>query len=67
MQITIDLNENLLADAAQCMHRKTHAEIITIALQMLIETHQPHDLRELRGKVKINPDYDYKTMREGNT
>jgi hypothetical protein len=51
----------LLTNAAQYADKKTHEEVITIALQTFIEIHQR---RELRGKIKINPDYDYKTMRK---
>lgn len=64
MQITIDLDEHLLTEAAQYANQKTHEAVIILALQKLIETHQPHDLRALRGKVKIEPSYDYKSLRE---
>ena len=58
MQTNIDIDENLLKEIIRYTNKKTYEEAITIALQTFVKTQQRHDLRELRGKVKINPEYD---------
>jgi hypothetical protein len=34
-------------------------------LREFVENHKRKDIRELRGKGLIRPDYDYKALREG--
>jgi Arc/MetJ family transcription regulator len=67
MQTTIELDDELFQQAAHYAHVQNPSELITYALQVLIQQQQQkHDIRELRGKIKLNPDYDYKALRSGN-
>ena len=65
MQTTINIDESLLQEIVQYTNKKTYEDAVTIALQTFVKTQQRHDLRELRGKIKMSPEYDYKAMREG--
>lgn len=63
MQATIQLDDRLFQDAARYAGVRSPDEVITQALRLFVRQHQKHDLRELRGKVKLAPDYDYKALR----
>lgn len=65
MQATIQLDDTLFQEAAHYAHAQNPSEVIAQALRMFIRQHKKHDLRELRGKVKLAPDYDYKALRTG--
>jgi hypothetical protein len=45
------------------------SQLIETALTELIKNHQTkkRDVRELVGKIKIDPDYDYKKLRRINS
>jgi hypothetical protein len=68
MQTILTINDQLFEDAANIVSIKNPNLLIEIALKEFIKNHQPQqkrDIRELVGKVEIDPDYDYKKLRIG--
>ena len=53
MRTTIDVPENLLADAMRVSHVKTKTMAIVLGLKELIHHHQLEQLRALRGRVPL--------------
>ncbi len=58
MQQTININDNLFHNAAQCLGTNDLNSIVDIALRELIENHQPARVRRqpptsIAGKAKI--------------
>jgi Arc/MetJ family transcription regulator len=64
MRINIDLDGKLLESAFRCAPVKSKKDLVHLALKEFVEHHQRKDLRELRGRAGIRPDYDYKGLRE---
>ena len=68
MQTTIEINDQLINEAARLANIENQSQLIEIALSEFIKNHrQPKklDVRDLVGKVNIDPNYDYKKMRTG--
>ena len=68
MQTTIEINEQLITEAAKLANTNNQSQLIEMALSEFIKKHQKPkklDLPDLVGKVTIDPDYDYKKMRIG--
>ena len=68
MQTTITIDDQLLAEAAKLANIDNQSQVIELALNEFIHRRQlpkKHDIRDLVGKVSIDPDYDYKKMRIG--
>jgi len=63
MQATIQLDDKLFQEAARYANTQNPNQVITYALQKLVQQQKKHDIRELRGKIKLDPEYDYKAMR----
>ena len=66
MQALINIDDKLLAAAAQFVTTQNQSQLIEIALLEFIKNHQStlkRDVRDLIGKVNIAPDYDYKKLR----
>lgn len=64
MRTNIDLDDRLLEAAFRCAPVKSKKDLVHLVLREFIEHHQRKDLRELRGRVGIRPDYDHKALRE---
>jgi hypothetical protein len=67
MQTLINIDEKLLAKAAQFVTTQNQSQLIEIALLEFIKNHQStpkQDVRDLVGKVNLAPDYDYKKLRK---
>lgn len=64
MRTNIVLNETLVKEAFHYAKVSTKRELVDLALREFIENHKRRNIRDLRGKVKLNPDYDYKSLRE---
>jgi Arc/MetJ family transcription regulator len=64
MRTNIDLDDKLLEAAFRCAPVKSKKDLVHLALKEFVEHHQRKDLRELRGRAGIRPDYDYKALRE---
>ena len=64
MRTNIVLDDNLVNEAfkyAQSVHTKR--ELIETALREFVSTHRMKNLRDLKGKILLADDYDYKKMR----
>jgi Arc/MetJ family transcription regulator len=62
----IDLDEKLINEAFKYTEVKTKKELVHLALQEFIETHQRKNLAELKGEIAFFEGYDHKSMREGH-
>ena len=67
MRTNIELDEALVQAAFRYAGVKTKRELVDLALREFVENHQRKDLRELKGRVGIRPDYDYKALRQGKS
>ena len=65
MRTNIVLDDELVAEAFRHADVKTKRELVDLALREFVANHKRPDIRELKGKVLIDPDYDYKALREG--
>jgi Arc/MetJ family transcription regulator len=66
MQTTITIDDNLIEEAAKLANIQNQSQLIELALSEFIKRRQQpqkYDVRDLVGKVSIDPDYDYKKMR----
>ncbi|MCA9417713.1 MAG: type II toxin-antitoxin system VapB family antitoxin [Candidatus Omnitrophica bacterium] len=59
-----NIDESLLDEALRRTGISDREAVLNYALQQLIQR-STHDLRDLPGTVEIDPDYDYKKLREG--
>lgn len=64
MRTNVDLDDKLLEAAFRYAPVQTKKDLIHLALREFVEHHQRHDLRELRGRVGIDADYDHRSARE---
>lgn len=63
MRTNIVLDEKLVKEAFHYAHVATKKELIDLALREFVENHRRKDIRDLKGKVKIDAKYDYKSSR----
>jgi len=64
MKINITIDDVLLQQAFDCSDSiTTKKALIEIALQEYIKKRRIKDLRDLKGTVTLDPQYDYKKMR----
>ncbi len=61
MRTTLDLPENLIAEAMALTHIQTKTDLIKIAIQNLIQKEKIKDLKKYYGKVDL--EIDLKTLR----
>ena len=66
MRTNIDIDDELIAEAARLTGIKTKKELVHQALKTLIESKKRRSMLELVGKVELDPDYDYKAAREAD-
>jgi Arc/MetJ family transcription regulator len=64
MQITINLDDSLLAEALQLTKFTTQEELVNLALQELVRSRRKKNLLDLAGQIQFTEDFDYKAMRE---
>jgi Arc/MetJ family transcription regulator len=64
MQITINLDESLLAEALQLTKFNTQEELMNLALQELVKSRRKKNLLDLAGQIQFTADFDHKAMRE---
>ncbi|WP_035984841.1 type II toxin-antitoxin system VapB family antitoxin [Leptolyngbya sp. KIOST-1] len=64
MQITLDLDDNLINEALRLTNLSTQEELLNLALQELVKSRQKKNLLELAGKIQFSPDFDHKALRE---
>jgi len=65
VRTNIDLDDSLIEKAMQVSGLKTKKEVVNRALAEFVEQYSRKDLKELRGKIELDRDYDYKVYREG--
>lgn len=63
MRTNIVLNEKLVKEAFRYTDVSTKKELIDLALREFIANHSRKDMRDLRGKIKIDDNYNYKELR----
>lgn len=63
MRTNIVLDDKLVKEAFRYANVTTKKELIDLALREYVENHSRKDVRELKGKIKIRDDYDYKKLR----
>ncbi len=64
MRTNIELDEKLVMEAFNYTNVITKRELVDLALREFVKNHRRADIRELKGKVKIDPEYDYKQLRK---
>jgi len=60
MRTNIVLNEKLIKEAFRYAPVSTKRDLIDLALREFVDNHRRKDIRELRGKIKIDSKYNYK-------
>ena len=63
MRTNIVLNDGLVKEAFRYTTVASKRELIELALKEFVENHRRRDVRELKGKISIRKDYDYKKLR----
>jgi Arc/MetJ family transcription regulator len=63
MRTNIVLDDKLVKEAFRYVSVSTKKELIDLALREFVENHRRKDIRKLRGKVKIDNQYNYKNLR----
>ncbi len=58
MRTTLDLPEDLLAEAMKTTHIKTKTMVIITALEDLIRKKKIADLKDFKGKIDLDIDLD---------
>ena len=66
MRTNIVLDDKLVKEAFQySTNIKTKRELIEVALKEYVSSRKVKDLRDLRGKIQFDENYDHKKMRTG--
>ena len=64
MRTNIELDDDLVTQAFRLTSAKSKRELVHLALKELVENRQRKNVLDLVGKVQIDPEYDYKALRE---
>jgi Arc/MetJ family transcription regulator len=65
MRTNIVLNDKLVDEAFKFSHAiSTKKELIETALKEYVNNRKRKNIRELKGKINFNDDYNYKSMRQ---
>jgi Arc/MetJ family transcription regulator len=65
MRTNIVLDDTLVKEAFRLAPLKSKRELVDLALREFIAARKRRDLRDLIGKVRLDPSYDYKKARSG--
>jgi Arc/MetJ family transcription regulator len=63
LRTNIELDVDLLAEATRLTGIRTKRLLVRQGLQSLIDAKRRRPLSELRGKIRFQANYDYKTAR----
>jgi len=63
MRTNIVIDDKLMREAFRYATVSTKRELVELALMEFVQNHKRRDIRELKGKIKIDPAYDYKSQR----
>lgn len=64
MRTNIVLDDDLVSEAFHYAKVASKRELIDQALREFVENHRRKDVRELKSKIKIHDDYNYKILRQ---
>ena len=53
MRTTVEIPDDLMAEALRASHAKTKAQVVMLGLRALINRYKLQQLRELRGHVNL--------------
>jgi Arc/MetJ family transcription regulator len=65
MRTNIVLDDELVEEAFRYAPVRTKRELVDLALREFVAARKRRDMRDLIGKVKLDPNYDYKKARIG--
>jgi Arc/MetJ family transcription regulator len=65
MRTNIVLDDKLVKEAFRFSDAKTKRELVDLALREFVAARKRRDLRDLFGRVGLDPSYDYKKARIG--
>ena len=65
MRTNIVIDDELVQEALRYAGVRTKRELVDLALREFVENRRRRDVRELRGRVMLHPDYDHRALREG--
>lgn len=65
MRTNVVLDDELVERAFRYSKAKTKKDLIREALEELIISRHKMDVRDLKGKIEFDKDYDHKKMRRG--
>ncbi len=63
MRTNIVLDDALVEEALRVSGARTRREVVHLALRELVQRHRQRELKRLRGRGLIDPDYDVAEMR----
>jgi Arc/MetJ family transcription regulator len=63
MRTNIELDDDLIAEAARLSGIKTKKDLVHEALRVFIATKKRKSLLDLKGRIEFAPGYDYKRLR----
>ena len=63
MRTNIVLDDKLVKEAFKYSKVKTKKDLVETALKEFVENHRRMDIRDLKGKISFQTNYDYKSMR----
>ena len=63
MRTNIVIDDRLMEEALKLSRYKTKKELIHKALEEFIQNRKRRDLREPKGKINFDEEYDYKELR----
>lgn len=66
MRTNIVLDEQLVEEAFKYADVTTKRELVDLALREFVQNHKRLNIMDLKGKIEIDEDYDYKALRDGN-
>ena len=66
MRTNIVIDEALMKEAFKFTTVTTKRDLVDLALREFIENHKRKDIRKIKGKIKIDENYDHKKLRAGN-
>ena len=65
MRTNIVIDDELMKKAINVSGLATKKEVVHLALEEFVQNRSRKSLQELKGKIKLAEDYDYKALREG--
>ena len=66
MRTNIELDQSLVQEAQQLSRIKTKRALVHQALLEFVANRKRLDLRELEGSNLLDPEYDYKALRQAH-